>query len=170
MDQAFLREVQKRGWVIVAATTEACEARCPVLGCGIRTLLRSGASIPPRITPDLRGGVALEHGAHAIESLRGRRKELRLSVEEVEDAAGVEPSHLAKIENCTKMPNIDTFIWLAAALGYDLVLREGLLPAATLRTLADTRSKEASRAERFAKPARVLKKPPALPPPGPKRG
>ena len=162
MDQAFLREVQKRGWVIVAATTDACEGRCPIVGCGIRAVLRSGKSIPERTMPDLRGGLALEHGAHAIEVLQGRRKELRLTVEEVEDAAGVEPSHLAKIEHGTKMPNIDTFIWLAQSLGYDLVLREGALPAATLRTLADTRPREASRGERFAKPKRVLKKQSAL--------
>jgi transcriptional regulator with XRE-family HTH domain len=150
---SFLRELQRRGWLIESATEDGCVARCPEPGCLVRTQLREGSSIPQRFSVDNEGWIVLTSGAHAVEVLRHRRQQLRLSIAETEECAGLTADHIAKAETGRQF-NLDTACMWFPAIGYDLVLVPRPLPAITLRVLAETRAKADSRGRRFERAGR----------------
>ncbi len=151
MDQKFLKDIQSNGWVIEAVEEGSCIARCPSPGCGMRARIKSSGAVPPRLNDQ----VELDFNATSFNAargfLRGRREELRLSIAEVEEAAGLTKDHLAKMErdDDLRIPNLETFITWANTLGFELVLRPAELPPVTMRMICDTRSLTARRGRRF---------------------
>ena len=151
---SFLRELQRRGWLIESATANGCVARCPEAGCSVRTHITEGNSIPQRFTVDDEGWIPLTGAAQAVEVARHRRQQLRLSIAEVEECAGLTADHIAKAETGRQF-NVDTACVWFPAIGYDLVLVRRPLPSVTLRVLAETRALEDSRGRRFDRDARA---------------
>jgi transcriptional regulator with XRE-family HTH domain len=149
----FYRECQRRGWLIESATADGCVAKCPEPGCSVRMVIREGGVIPARASEDDDGWIVLKGASHAVEVGRQRRQQLRLSIAETEECAGLTADHIAKAETGRQF-NLDTACAWFPAIGYDLVLIPRPLPAITLRVLAETRSKEDSRARRFSRGAR----------------
>ena len=159
MDHWFLREAQARGWEIEAVTATECVVKCPAQGCGVRMKLRPKGPIPARVADGWQPGVVIESYQDALTLLTLKRKQLRLSIEELEGAAGLATDHIAKFENLprsSKIPNVETFIVWMQTLGFSMVLRTSSLPDQTLREIAGTRHREPSRRRRFAKPVRTL--------------
>jgi transcriptional regulator with XRE-family HTH domain len=74
-------------------------------------------------------------------ALRQRRKDLGLSIDDVEDIAGMASSHLAKAEipRASRFASLDTMALWAGALGYDIVLRPKPLTPKALRVLTEKR-------------------------------
>jgi hypothetical protein len=151
---SFLRDLQRRGWLIESATAEACVARCPEPGCSVRTHITEGGRIPQRYTVDDQGWIPLTGANHAVDVARQRRQQLRLSIAEVEECAGLTADHIAKAETGRQF-NVDTACVWFPAIGYDLVLVPRPLPSVTLRVLAETRALEDSRGRRFDRNARL---------------
>ena len=151
VSQEFLREVQGRGWQIEAVTPDSCFVRCPTPGCGMRAKLLQGVTIPPRIDPGYVTHIPLGSYDEGREALRARRRELRLTIKEVEYAAGIATDHLAKAEKDepSRVFNFSYFILWARTLGYQVALVPTDLPAATLRAVSETREKVESRARHF---------------------
>lgn len=56
--------------------------------------------------------------------LRSRRKELRLTQDELGDRADLAAKHVSRIENGTHEPKVSTLLALISALGLELVLGE----------------------------------------------
>jgi len=152
MDPALLREIQRHGWLIESVTETDCVVKCPVEGCGMRTRLKKGKGIPPR----LNATVQLTETAKSFDEIRAmlrqRRLDLALSITEVEEAAGMAVDHLAKFERpeFSKIPNLETLIIWAGALGFELSLRPADLPLLTLRTISETRPMVKDRKRRQA--------------------
>lgn len=164
-DMAFLREVQARGWTVEAAKAGECIVSCPSFGCGVRLKLRRGGSIPARPDGAWKPGIVIEAYDDLLDLLTLRRKTLRLSIEELEDAAGLTQDHISKFEKRHRVPNVETLLIWLETLGYEMILRPKPLPAPTLRAIATTRAKEESRARRFARPPRTLPRRIAIPKP-----
>ncbi len=171
VDQAFLREVQRRGWQIESATPTGCIARCPTPGCGMRAKLVENTTIPPRVVSSFDPLIPIRDWPHMREVMRDRRQELRLSIADLEHCAGLTADHIAKAETGARNVNLDTIIAWAGAEGYEIVLRPIELPAITLRVLAETRLRDASRGRRFDRERDGRETPdarrslPGLPPP-----
>ena len=146
--QSWLREVQRRGWRIVAPDEETCVVACDSPTCGLRVKLRQGGTIPPRLTrKDDSGAVVVSSFDGARMALRDRREQLLLTIAEVEDIAGLSSDHLAKAEkdNPDRIINVDLFLHWAGALGFRVVLVPDDLPPITLRTIAQTRRHQVRR-------------------------
>lgn len=153
MEQDFLKEVEHRGWLIESVNETECVAACPTSGCGLKALLRMGTRIPVRSVPHgPNQDVAVRSYDDARKFLRDRRNALHLSITEVEEASGIASDQLAKCErdNHSKMPNVESFMFWAAALGFEVVLRPVALPPVTLRHIVNSRSKVESREARAA--------------------
>lgn len=150
IDAAFLREVQKRGWLIEAVTEQSCVARCNSQSCSLRVALRPGGHIPAKLREG-RPSVALGSFEDARIALKERRHILRLTISQTEHMAGIATDHLAKAEkeNPTRLINVDLFILWANSLGYDVVLQQADLPSVTLREIIDTRDVAERRGEYF---------------------
>lgn len=152
-DQAkLIQRIQAAGWVLESADKDTCVAKCPAMGCEMRAVFRTGGPLPkrePHSGPDLDIPVSTFNGAREV--LRDRRRELLLTIRDVEEAAGAADDHLAKIErdNYDKIPNVETFMMWAEALGFQVVLRPIPLPPITVRAIVDTRAQSGSRARRF---------------------
>ena len=157
-DMAFLREAQARGWSLEAATQGECIVSCPAMGCGVRLKLRKGGPIPARSGIGWSPGVIVSSYDDLLDVLLLRRKTLRLSIEETEDIAGLTEGHISKFEYRSRVPNVETALLWLETLGYEMILRAIPLPGATLRAIAATRDKEASRARHFARPPRRLQR------------
>ncbi|WP_010137575.1 helix-turn-helix domain-containing protein [Oceanicola sp. S124] len=151
MDQKFLQKAQEAGWVIEAVHEDSCIVRCPVDGCGMRARVRAKGDVPPRINDRVPSNYPVGSFDDARQILRDRREDLALSIVEVEEAAGLTKDHLAKIERDRdgRVPNLDTFIYWANALGFDLVLRPADLPRKTQSMICDTRALTGRRGRRF---------------------
>jgi hypothetical protein len=46
MSMEDLKPVQKRGWILVAATEEGMVVRCPSFGCGLKAQIKYNRPIP----------------------------------------------------------------------------------------------------------------------------
>ena len=154
MTPEFLRDVQRHGYMIEAVTEDACIARCPSNGCGVRLNLREGQTVPPRSPqesrPEDRPVSSFDEGRMI---LRDRREELLLTIDETEGISGVASSQLAKCERdqVTRPVGVDGFIHWAGALGFEVVLRPIELPPLTVRILANTRGKLVPRQQSVAR-------------------
>jgi hypothetical protein len=147
--QSWLREVQRRGWRIMEADQSSCIVGCDSATCGLRVKLREGGSIPGRLpVRDDSGAISLTYNDDATDAVRGRMRDLGLIISEVEDIAGLEADHLAKIlapNVHSRVFTVGTLAPVAAALGMKLVLVPADLPPITLRYLAQTRDQQARR-------------------------
>lgn len=154
MDPKFLKEVEQNGWRIEKVTDQFVIGRCPSVGCALRAKLDKNASIPP-VDPGARRNrtdITID-GYDALRvALRSRREEICLTIKELEEIAGAATDHLAKAEKDqpTRIPNAMLLLEWIQALGYEVVLRPGELPAYTRRVICDTRNKYASRTRRFS--------------------
>jgi transcriptional regulator with XRE-family HTH domain len=147
MDPKNLKAVQDAGWQIASVKQDACFVKCPSRGCGMMARIREGANIPQRIRPADVGEVRLEKYSDIRDTLRARRKDLRLTSAEVEEVAGFTFGHIAKAEqdNPHRFITLNTLIDWANSLGYRVALVPDALPAVTLRAISDTRSIEEKR-------------------------
>jgi transcriptional regulator with XRE-family HTH domain len=152
MDPKWLRDIQKAGWVILAADEEHVWGACPRDGCTMRAKLHPSRPIPETSCrgPDL-AEKTVEFFDDARLFLRDRREGLGLTIREVEESAGITVDFLAKFEkdDPSKFPNAQTFFEWAKTLGYEVVLRPCPLPPTTLRVLSDTRAKLRMRLTKF---------------------
>jgi transcriptional regulator with XRE-family HTH domain len=142
MDQAFLKDVQLRGWPIERVNPSDVVVGCPNESCSVRVRLKSGAAFP---APCTSGGKARQQPVTDFEDarkfLRERREELRLTIRDVEDISGMADDFLAKFEkeNPSKYPNVQTFVEWAKSLGFQVVLVPGEFTPKALRIIAETR-------------------------------
>ena len=147
----FLRRVQQSGWRIESVDGDTCTVRCPRAGCDMRARFRAALDVPPRNLPlhSLDEPVRSFDDARAL--LKARREELGLTIAEVEHVSGIADDHLAKCERTAfdKMPNVQTFMEWAQALGFDVILRPAELPPVVLRVISETRDKLPARRRRF---------------------
>lgn len=167
---SFMAAVQREGWHIKAADAEKVFAACPREGCGLIVALKSGARIPQACKGQAAmAETVVDQYDTARRFLRERRMSLHLAIIDVEDIAGMARDHAAKFEkdDPSKVPNIETFLLWAQALGYEVVLRPGELPRKALAIISDTRGRVKARKvmaphHRAAREKRSVK---ALPPP-----
>lgn len=152
LDQFFLRQLQRSGWIILAAEQDRVLCGCPRDGCEVSMCLAPDSHIPQTSGrgPDY-ADVAVSSFEDARLFLRQRRESLAYTIREVEEIAGIAVDFLAKFEkdDPSKIPNAMTFIEWSQALGYDVVLRPGKLTPNALRVLADTRDKLEQRRSKF---------------------
>lgn len=157
MNPDSLKTIQKSGWAIETADATSCTVKCPTPGCKMRAVFKDNSTVPVREVPAHSWDRPVTSFDDAREALKARRQELGLTIVEVEHISGIAGDHLAKFErtnwaqspNWSRMPNAETLIEWAMALGYDVVLRHGELPAVTLRWISDTRDKIDARRRRF---------------------
>lgn len=148
MDPKFLKRIQEAGWQIVHVEHDSAVMGCKREGCGLKSRIKSGAAIPMAASklPAL-----AEHAVNGFDDarvfLRQRRENLALSIKDVELVAGIAVDYAAKFEKDepSKIPNVETFIDWAGALGYQVVLRPVELPPYTVRVIAETRTMVKSR-------------------------
>lgn len=146
----FLAQVQDSGWVISSVTGEVVVARCASAGCKMAAKLSPDRNVPTINRTDERTHIPIEAYDQLRQVLRERRKELCLSIAEVEDITGLTRDHLAKMEkdNPSKIPSA-MIIWdWIQALGYEVVLRPKPLPKIALTEIVDTRDKAERRQAR----------------------
>lgn len=138
----FMRDVQRAGWLIIAADEKAVLAGCTRAGCNLRIRLRAGGKVPEACNPDPAiGEIIIDNWSQVSDRLLERREQLCLSIKDVEYAAGLADDYLAKFgkHNPAKIPNAQAFFEWARSLGYQVVLRPTDLPPLTLRVLAESR-------------------------------
>jgi hypothetical protein len=152
IEPKFLNDVQRAGWNLVAVDEERAVAGCPRSDCNLTVNLKPGATIPEvcRPKPPLAEHAIASFDAARV-ALRGRREELGFTIRDVENIGGIADDYLAKFEkdDPAKIPNAQTFIEWAQALGYDVVFRPTMLTAMALRTIADTRRMLEARRKHF---------------------
>lgn len=152
MNPDFLKRAQGEGWNIIAADGENVWLGCARAGCNFQFKVRDGAAIPATCRPQpLLAEIHVGSFEDMRMALRDRREQLCLSIKDVEDAAGLATDHLAKFEKdaTLKIPNIQTAMDWAQALGYTLVLRQTGMPQVTLGLIARTRHLLAKRMSSF---------------------
>lgn len=151
MDQKFLKQVQDAKWQIKAAGEDFVVAQCPRAGCNLLVNLKPGGAVPQTCRP---GPDLLERVVSSFEDarlfLRERREDLGLSIRDTEEISGAATDHMAKWEkdSPSKIPNTETFLEWAKALGYDVVLRPAPLPPLALSMIIETRPLIARRVQR----------------------
>lgn len=140
-DMAFLAEVQRNGWNIVAVDESRVLAGCPRMGCGLRVTLKPGGKVPATCKPEAEfAEQVIGSGDDLRQFLRKVRDRMMLSIKDVEVCAGMPVDLLAKIEkdNPSKRPSLDLALEWAQALGCEIVVRRAALPRLTLRTLVES--------------------------------
>ena len=148
VDAKLLAAVQDAGWLITRADEECVVGSCRRAGCGLKATFRPGRSVASTHRP---GPSQHEQVVEGFEDSRkflgARRRDLNLTIAEVEEIAGMAQDYLAKFEkeNPSKIPNAITFIEWAQALGYEVVLRPSDLSRMALRVIAETRLRSAAR-------------------------
>ena len=153
MDQKFLKAVENAGWSIESVDADSVVGKCPSVGCQLRAKLAHDKPVP-RVDPSCRRNVLdrkIESYDDVRELLRARREGLGLTIREVEEIAGAAVDHLAKAEkdDPSKLPNVQLLVEWLQALGLELVVRPGELPAYTRRVIVETRDKLDARRRRF---------------------
>lgn len=151
MSPEFLKEVQRRGYVIESVTADGVTARCPAEGCGLRLAVKEGAFLPRRPGQDTRPEDRRVDSFRSLQAiLTARREELTLTIGETEDMAGFAQHHLSKAEadRIQRIPNFDFLVDWANALGFEFVLRPRQMPPMSLRYLAETRHMHEARRAR----------------------
>lgn len=150
MDPKFLRDIQRAGWLIRFVDEGSAIVGCPRQGCGTMLKLRSGVKIPDACgrMPEWEEVIVTDN-ASLTRALKNRRVMLGLSIAEAEECAGVATDHWAKAEgNHPQRQMMSQIVCeMAAALGYDLILRprsEGL-PTVTLGVISRTRARTEAR-------------------------
>lgn len=144
----FLRDVQEAGWQIKGANEGAVLGGCPREGCSLKVNLKPGRPLPVACTSGKeRTQVVVRTFEDARIPLRERRKELGLTIKEMEEIAGITVDYAAKFEkdNPSKIPNAETFFEWAQALGYDVVLVPSALPSKALSYIANSRDQQGVR-------------------------
>lgn len=138
----FMRACQGEGWNVITADDQFVWLGCARAGCNFQFKVREGAAIPATCRPQpVLAEIPIEQFDDMRAALRLRREQLCLSIKDVEDAAGLATDHLAKFEkdDFSKIPNIQTAMDWAQALGYTLVLRQTGMPQVTLGLISRTR-------------------------------
>lgn len=153
MDVPFLKQVQEAGWLIDRVDKNSVDGACPRAGCSLRVKLRQGAAIPTACGGGVIDEMVIQNFEDARVFLLNRRQRLALSISDVEHIAGMTPDYLAKFgkENPSKIPNAQTFLEWAQALGMEVVFRPARLPQIALRQVADTRALAPARVRQGAK-------------------
>lgn len=153
MDTKFVKDVQMAGWSIQAVSDDAVIAKCPSAGCNLHAQLKLGAAIPAVDPGCRRDPIDAKVGTYddIRLALRKRRENLLLTIRELEEVAGLEPDLLAKVERdgTKKIPNVQTLLDWAGALGFEIVLRPAPMTPLALRTIVETRDKSAARTKRM---------------------
>lgn len=146
-----LKAIQQAGWAIVGADEESCVVKCPTKGCQMRARFKRDGSVPNRDVPAHSWDQTVRSFDDVREALKARRQELGLTIAEVEHISGISADYLAKFEKTEHLrrPGVGTMIDWSTALGMEVVLRYGDLPAVTIRWIADTRPKIEARRRRF---------------------
>lgn len=103
------------------------------------------------MSDDLKG-LRVATYAEARDALRDLRERLCLTILEVEAAADLCQGHLAKIEpdHSQRIPNVETFIKWADALGFDLVLVRKPFPPRMVDVMCEARHHYDARERRLA--------------------
>lgn len=141
IDPEFMRQVQAAGWTISYMGGDKLICECQRDGCALKVALSPAKPVPET---NARGPKLSEVSVASFEEarrfLRDRREALGLSMADVEDIAGLAGYHIGKMEKDgpSKIPNFETFLLWANALGYDIILRPGKLPPRALRIMAKT--------------------------------
>lgn len=152
LDQFFLRQLQRFGWIILAAEENRVLCGCPREGCEVKLCLTPKSHIPQTSGkgPDY-AEIIITGFEDARPFLREHRENLGVTIRELEEAAGIAVDFLAKFEkdDPSKIPNVQTFIEWAQTLGYEVVLRPGKLPPIMLRIISETRDKLQQRRTKF---------------------
>lgn len=152
MDRKFLTAVQLAGWTIASVEEDHVIGRCPNSGCGLVAKLSQDAHVP--VVDPTRRRPVLDKTVVDYDDLRtylrARREDLCLSIRDVEEIAGLECDHLAKMEkdDPARLPNLQMVLYWANAVGMDIVLRPMLMPPIALTAIADTRDKVEQRRQR----------------------
>lgn len=158
MSMDDLKRVQRAGWLIVASDEDKTIAKCPANGCGLCVSIPHGAKVQSCDPGLVRAPSDIPVGnfEDLRQVLRDRRRELLLTIPETESVSGLSVDHIAKAEkeNPVRLPNVDTVIYWAGALGFELVLRPTGLPPAALRIISETRQFAKRRRGRHGRPAR----------------
>lgn len=144
IDPKFLRDVQRKGWLVLAVDEGAAVGLCPRHGCAVRLRMKPGNQIPePCVRDAIPGEIAVDSFDHGRRALRAKRESLALTIRDTESCAGLADDHLAKVEmdDAQRVPNVDTFVLWANTLGYEVVLVPCALPPAILRILSETRDR-----------------------------
>ena len=137
-----LKKAQAAGWMVEGALEDGILCRCPSHGCGLRVKIKYGAPIQ-QCDPGLSRHPAdrpIGSYEEVRQLLRERREDLLLSIPEVEEIAGLTKDHLAKAEkdNPSRLPELDTILVWAQALGFEMVLRPTPLSNMGLRLIDET--------------------------------
>lgn len=145
MKQAdFIAAAQANGWRLfhVDRKTGDVHMRCDRRGCPTANVFSARriqrGDVPKRCDRDHRGeyaGPVIDRYESIVEVLRRRRMMLGLSQDEVEFAAGLTTSHIAKLESGVYTTKLETLIIWANALGYEVTLAPAPVHPAVLRTL-----------------------------------
>jgi transcriptional regulator with XRE-family HTH domain len=158
-----LKKVQDAGWLIIASDDGGVLARCPSHGCGLKVRIPYGTNVQSCDPGLSRSPTDMPVGS--FEDLRlflqSRREELGLSISEIESISGLSVDHVAKAEkeNPARLPNVDTVIYWANALGFEVVLRPAELSAMALRIIAETRPLQPRRRKLYQRAAHRRKRP-----------
>lgn len=148
IDVKFLGQVQDAGWHITGADQECVLGSCRRAGCGLKTTFRPGNRIPKVATRESEMEEHIIRGFGDVAKLsRDRRHELAWSIAETEEVAGMTPDYLAKMEkdNPSKIPNVNTFVDLMNAEGYEVFVRKAKMPPIALRAIVETRHRVEAR-------------------------
>jgi|GEM_PF-3780872 len=148
MDQNFLRDVQRAGWMLVKVSEEYARVQCPRHGCSMRFNLPEGKPVPKACDPQPEfGDVLIDQTADIRMMLRGIREGLGLTIKEVEEMAGASVDFFAKAEKDepSKFPNFQTVLEWAKALGVEFYARRGPMSGMSLRYIAQSRKQAAVR-------------------------
>lgn len=157
VDIDFLHLVQRQGWSIVSADEDGVTARCRSRGCNMGAKLAYNGAVPKVCKPDEGPQeIPVEVFEHVRVVLKARREELGLTIPELEDVIGMARDQIAKCErpNPTRIPNMQTIMEWAGALGYRFAMVPTNMPAITLRYIEQTRAQleyRKAKAERRAK-------------------
>lgn len=140
----FLAAIQNAGWKITAVDSSGAIAKCGNPGCSLQIRLEPNRQVPPAWDErQITAWTKVTDIDGLRQALRKRREDLALTIPEVEAEAGLVESHLNKIEKDfpSKIPNIQTMLWLLRALGLSIYLAPDEFPKPVLRALATTRDK-----------------------------